>query len=142
MGFVCFFQLGSVRFFVKFHCYNIRHCPMEAVGNCRICGRFYLLCFWNLQEKITFKSEPSWRRRSFLLVVRLQKNSHKGLVCPWGKQSCAFSSSSLFFQKSFFENYKLLQILVRTEKIREAIINVWYFINVQCSFTDPKRYIE
>ena len=31
MGFVCFFQLGSVRFLVKFHCYNIRHCPMEAV---------------------------------------------------------------------------------------------------------------
>ena len=55
---------------------------------------------------------------------------------PLDKQSCAFSSSNLYFQKSFFTwNYKFWQILIHTEKTRETIINLWYFIDVQFYFT-------
>ena len=51
------------------------------------------------------------------------------------KPSCAFSSSSLFCQKSFFAwNYKFLQILMNTEKTRETAINVWYLIYVEYFF--------
>ena len=53
--------------------------------------------------------------------IRIQFN-------PSEKQSCVFSNSNLFCQKSFFAwNHKLLQILVDTEKTRETNINVWYF---------------
>ena len=55
------------------------------------------------------------------------------------KKGCVFSSSNLFCLKSFFAwNCKLLQILIHTEKTRETIINAWYFIDVQYSFTDSE----
>ena len=38
---------------------------------------------------------------------------------PLNKQSCAFSSSNLLCQKSFFAwNYKFLQVLIHNEKTR------------------------
>ena len=62
---------------------------------------------------------------------------------PLDKQSCVFSSSNLFCQKSFFTwNYKFLKILIHTEKTRETIIHLWYFIDVQFCFTDSKGYIK
>ena len=49
---------------------------------------------------------------------------------PMDEQSCTFSSSNLFCQKSFFAwNYYFLQILIHIEKTKETI--VWYFIDIQ-----------
>ena len=56
------------------------------------------------------------------------------------RENCAFSSSSLFGQKSVFTlNCKFSQTLIHTEKTREPIINVymvfhyitWYYVVFQ-----------
>ena len=64
-------------------------------------------------------------------------------LIPIDKPSCAFSSSNLYCQKSFFAwNYNFLQILINTEKTRETAINVWYLIDAEHFFTDSKGYIK
>ena len=62
---------------------------------------------------------------------------------PLDKPSSEFSSSNLICQKSCFAwNFKFLQILMHTEESRETIINVWYFIDIQYSFTNCKGYTK
>ena len=116
--------------------YIFKPCPILN-WNCRNCGRYFLLCFWNLLEMITLKELTILIPNSFLTGdVPTKDFTIRTQFVSLDKKGCVFSSSSLFSLKSFFAwNCKLLQILIQTEKTRETIINAWYFIDVQYSFT-------
>ena len=73
-------------------------------------------------------------------ILRINHSDTQGLSYSWcayefsiriqlfllDRESCAFSSSNLFCQKSVFTlNCKFLQALIHTEKTREPIINVY-----------------
>ena len=107
---------------------------------CEILFSVFLKCAGN----DNFKELTILIPRAFLTGgVPTKKFSIRIQFVPFDKQSCAFSSSNLLYQKLFFTwSYKFFQILIHTQKTRETIINIWYFIDVQFYFTDNKGYIK
>ena len=136
------FKLVLFEFFSTSLCYNISDCPVETVENCRNCGRSYLVCFRNVQKKITSKNSLFWYWRPFLVVVCLQKNS------PEEFSSSLWTNKAVNFQAAVcFVKYHFLHGITSSCKFWDTvrkleIINIWYFINVQCSFPGNKRCIK